>query len=563
MGTATAALERARPEVSNDVGADAPSCFPLTAPILGVVAVLVGVGATLRLPGLTSGDLWFDDAWAALPARVNTSTAIHMVVTTPLYSMLLRSYLELHPHSASWAQLPAFAFGLIGIVAVFALVRYFGFGPMASTLAALLIATSPVTITYSTRVKEYGFDLVASCALLWLAERWRRTPTGERALACSAAASVGVLASASLAAVVVPVLLMALWSAMAEPARRAQAGWVLGGVVSVLLAEYLLWLQRLPVTLAEYWSNLGTLVGPKGSQPPIVLFTSMFSGLSTGLTGIVGAGSLDTAARGSLAELQAMVTALVLAVLIGVVLLPALRRWRELPGPWVVAALVPCTMVVGALLGLTPLGGGRTDELAYPALVLLLAHGISLLRGMAGQRAAVLIWAMTGVLGLWLLGVGVTHRAAYPALKVQPVAGELMATEGTIPIVVDPWVAWSWTWADASPMQLSTSHTWVPYAQGFHPVSLSSSIYVSPNYFLSSKPILKISEHHHLLWYVSVTLGALWPTAPQQVRNHLVHSEIWLSLERHGWQPNGRLLRQNGVYAAQLVYHEPPMGTSP
>ena len=147
--------------------------------LVGVVA-LVALGAYTRAHGFTNLDLWFDDAWAAMPARVGLSDAVHMVLTAPGYGLAMRSWIRLDPATTWWAQLPAYVLGLARDP------RRLRAGPLAlrnprwvAFGAAIVVTVSPLAVQYATRVKEYPFDLLAACALLALAERVRRAPRGD------------------------------------------------------------------------------------------------------------------------------------------------------------------------------------------------------------------------------------------------------------------------------------------------------------------------------------------------------------------------------------------------
>ncbi|MEI7479274.1 MAG: hypothetical protein WCK25_03090, partial [Actinomycetes bacterium] len=156
--------------------------------VLALTAI-VGLGLWTRIPGFSRYDLWFDDAWAALPAKVSFATANKMVATTPAYSLAMRAWLQVGPKSTIWAQSPSFVFSMVGIVAIYFLVRHFAFSRTLGLLASLTIAAGPVTSLYATRMKEYAADFLIACLILGLAERWRRNPSWGRA------APVGIVGS--------------------------------------------------------------------------------------------------------------------------------------------------------------------------------------------------------------------------------------------------------------------------------------------------------------------------------------------------------------------------------
>jgi len=228
------------------------------------VAIVVGLcafGAAIRAPGLTTQDLWFDDAWAALPAHVGIGDALRMVVTTPLYTLALRTWLIVGPHDTWYAQLPALFFGVAGIAAVYALVRAIGGSRPGASVAAAVLAVSPVAVTYSARVKEYPCDLLLACLVLWLAERWRRDPTLARAAWLAAASTLALWTSASTAAVVGGAAALVVITSLAAPRLRSQAA----SLVAVLLvASGVLWvvfLRHIPAQLRTNWRTHGFLFG--------------------------------------------------------------------------------------------------------------------------------------------------------------------------------------------------------------------------------------------------------------------------------------------------------------
>ena len=82
-----------------------------------ILLVLVGAGTAMRVQGLTTLGFYRDDAWAALSSRVGIGTAWHMWLAAPGFYFLERSFIELHPQSTWWAQLPELAAGIAAIPA--------------------------------------------------------------------------------------------------------------------------------------------------------------------------------------------------------------------------------------------------------------------------------------------------------------------------------------------------------------------------------------------------------------------------------------------------------------
>ena len=134
-----------------------------------------------------------------------------MWVTAPGFYFVERTLLVLGPSGTWWAQLLPFVAGVACIPAIYALARYFKFSRGGGLILAVLVAASPVCVTYSTRVKEYPADFLTACLLIALAERARRRRTHlfSRSVLISV---VAFLVSASLGPAIV-----GLWLALGVP----------------------------------------------------------------------------------------------------------------------------------------------------------------------------------------------------------------------------------------------------------------------------------------------------------------------------------------------------------
>src|SRR5271167_2772128 len=90
------------------------------------LTVVVVVGGLLRVVGLTSHDPWFDDAWVLLTGRHGLHALLRMAGTAPGYDLGLSLLWRVDPGATWLAQLPQLVLGIAGIVAVYALVHWFG-----------------------------------------------------------------------------------------------------------------------------------------------------------------------------------------------------------------------------------------------------------------------------------------------------------------------------------------------------------------------------------------------------------------------------------------------------
>jgi hypothetical protein len=538
------------------------------------LAAIVAFGAYTRASGFTRGSLWFDDAWTAMPARVGLSTAVRMVTTAPGYTLALRSWLRVGPSGTWWAQLPAFVAGLAGIVAVFALLRYLRAWWPLPYLGALLIAASPVAADYSTRVKQFGFDLLLACLLVWLAERWRRAPSRLTAVAVAAACAGSLFISATTLVVAAGVAGVAVLVAVTDAARRREGALVAGTTAAAFAVTYVLWLRHLSPSLHYGWTKRGYLLSTVSIHRVAFSLEAMGTGLVHWMLGVpLGRGRVSTTVTPA-GVLIALITA---AVLLSVTLPPlvgVVRRGGRSPGPLVASALAVVLAVALALAGRSPFGGGRTDEVLYPCLLALAAgvltpfgerlerrgaregdavHEAHAIHKVAGAPSVVAV-VLVVVAAAGLVAVGATHRAAYPTTVLRPLAAELDAARrpGDV-VVVDPWLTFTWAYDGLSPTAVSTASSQIPWSQGFHIVSLQPDRYViSTNYFLPDRAFSRIPRTSRL-WYVASTVGRQ-STVPGHA-NHLERTFTYDYLQQCGWSPAGAYLTAPHTEAILMSWH--------
>jgi hypothetical protein len=516
-----------------------------------LLVAIVAFGAWTRSSGFTRGSLWFDDAWTAMPARVGLSKAVHMVTTAPGYTLALRSWLRLGPTQSWWAQLPAFVAGLAAIVAVFCLLRFFRAWWPLPYLGAVVVAASPVAANYSTRVKQFGLDLLLACVLLWLAERWRRTPGTRAAVLLALACACSLLVSATTLVVAAGVAGLAVLLAVCDRARRTEGALVAGVTAATLAVEYVLWLRHLSPSLHYGWTKRGYLLSTASTHRLAFSFEAMGTGLVHWMLGVpLGRGRTSTAVT-TVGVAVALATAVVLVAVTVPPLVRVARRRGRAPGPLVASSLAVVLAVVLALLGRSPFGGGRTDEVLYPSLLLLAAGAVTpwLLR--AGARAA--RWSLAGVVvaAAGLLAVGATHRAAYPTTVLRPLAAELrhVARPGDV-VVVDPWLTFTWAYDGLSSTVVSLRPTPIPWSQGFHVVSLDPRYVISRNYFFPDRSYQL--PHDARVWYVAATVGH--QSRVPGHRNHLEVTANYLYLRQLGWTPVGVYLTAPHTEAVLLRF---------
>ena len=185
------------------------------------------------------------------------------------------------------------------------------------------------------------------------------------------------------------------------------------------------------------------------------------------------------------------------------------RRGRE-AGPLVASSLAVVLAVALALVGRSPFGGGRTDEVLYPSILLLAAGAVTPLVARGSERARRGALAGVVVVAGVLVGVGATHRAAYPTTDLRPLARQLAEPVNVARsrvVVVDPWLTFTWAYDALSPTAVSFAHTQLSWSQGFHVVSLEPDVVISTNYFFPDRSYSSLSMRTHRVWYVASTVG--------------------------------------------------------
>jgi hypothetical protein len=525
-------------------------------------ALLVGIcalGAFVRAHGLTNFDLWFDDAWAAAPARVGWSKAVHMVLTAPGYGLALRLWIRLDPTTTWFLQLPSFVLGLVAIPAVYGLLRWFRTPRGMALLFALVTSVGPILVQYSTRLKEYPFDLLAACLILALAERARRKPVA-RSFAVLAGASVLVfLVSAGSAAI-----LLGAWGALAVGAfaDRGRLRTYVIALAAMAVGCVVVWvgfLRGLPNVLSFNWRRRGFLVDYRTHGLLERSVTLIFGGFVHGVFGVPVPPSFFRSQVGLHEPFVAVLGVLLFAVAIGTPVAASVVRREVHPG---LAAALGLLVAIGlAVIDKVPLGDGRTDEALYPALFVCLAAVLQLatprLRGLVHSHGTqrVVASALALAIGAGAVAFGVAHQSIYPTISLRGLDAKLKGLEqpGEV-VVVDTFNSFGWCYYDLS--QCRTQVRGRPlWPQGFRPVSLSPDVYISTQYTIPGPDLTAAQARATKIWYVGFTYGTFDVGAGSGVWNLPVNTYILGDLRRDGWHPaNGPRTFLGGLHCYAQLY---------
>jgi len=523
----------------------------------------VALGAALvvalwvRLPGLTSKDLWFDDAWAALPARQPLHTAVHMVVTTPGYTLANRLWIRLNPDVTWWAQLPTLLFGLLAVVAIYALLQYFNTSRLVQYLGTAIVVLSPTTVTYSTRVKEYAFDFLLGVALVALGERVRRAPSskhlGQLGLFSTVSVFISLSAAVAVAGVWLAVVLVAFWQ---PPLRRRILGWCTATLV-VSCALALPFALAVPSVLNRNWRRRGFLFDPSNFHTARHTAIAIYSGLAHGLFAV------PIQFSSSSWKMWSAVVAVIVASSVAAMLIIALRRTilsrpnfsRTTP-----AALMVFLAIVAAFSSRVPLGDGRTDEVLFPALLVLLGLTVGPVLdkviGWLRHRSAVVARLVVIIMIGGGLFFGHLHHARYPTIDLRGLSAKLATTtEGTsrLVTVVDGFNAFGWGYYNLTPSKVAFGpdhgHIW---PQGFHVVSTVDATVISNNDMKIPGRFRDLKQRADAVWYVGFENGTYNPYAP--LPYGLRFSATYTELLREGWKPRpGYAVLAEHCYAMLLT----------
>ncbi len=443
------------------------------------LALVVALGTAIRLHGLTTHGLWRDDAWTALTSRVGLGTALHMSTTTPGFTLLARWWIGIHPGSSLWAQALPLVFGVGGVLAMYAVSRFYGLPRWLSILGALVVATSPVAVQYSTHVKQYSADLLLASLLLWMGEAARRSGSRRRLVVLALASAGAALASASVLPVVGGVWVALLIDAVAHRERIPnvlRAGVPLG---VYFVGLYLLLLRHLPPVLHRYWLLSGAFID---RSSPRAIWHSVAFAISVLTVGLVApAGHLGTLGDVSWHPGAVFLPACLLFVLL---LVGLTAGWRA-----ATAGLTLGVAFVATLAGRIPLGTGRTDEVLYPAIVLLAALGVQRAGELVGRRVdttenrhragTAIVTALSLVLGGVIVeSHQVRHPSAYPEIDVRSLAAKLASQR--LPgdrTLVDPYTRYNWALHEARHVRVKFGNGW---GAGFSVISDQPDAFVSP-----------------------------------------------------------------------------------
>lgn len=357
---------------------------------LVVAAGLALVAAWVRRHGLGPDGLNYDDAWVVVGSSEDPwYEAPRRGLGAGGFALLLRPFLALTGGSTTGAQLPAFIMGCLTPAALYLVLVERRVRALVAVAASAVLVASPIHARVSASVKQYTADGLIALVVLWLA--WRLIESGYRRrtfVALLTTASIGAFVSFQTAVVAVPAIAVSGIVALRSPDRRFALG--ASAVAAAVCGALYVFLVAPNVTegLRAYW-GLSYIRFDLGAA----FFRRSLDATSTGyVAGLTGVHHLG-------ARLAAVVAVVVVA----------LRR----PGLAVLLAAPVVITIAASIAQRLPFGGGRTDVVIYPSLLIAGAVAASIVldevQARWGARAA-----SSAAVGACALGVAVAVAAPDP-----------------------------------------------------------------------------------------------------------------------------------------------------
>jgi len=263
----------------------------------------------------------------------------------------------------------------------------------------------------------------------------------------------------------------------------------------------------------------------------------------------------------------AIVTAIGLVVLVEPQLAAVLRSRGRRVGACFAAACSIVLAVIGTLSGLSPLGDGRTDEVLYPSLVVLLVAAATQLaqRATASRRLRdAVVVATTVVLAVGAVVFGAFHVGEYPPTGLAEVLAGVRAEmlPGDV-VVIDGYESFTFADDDLGPWKVSFAQGQVPWPMGFHVQSLDPTYVLSTNYLQPDTAIDRLLRTTRRVWFVGPTLGGYSTAAPSGIWSAAYCTPTLHTLNELGFGGSNEFVSAQGVFAQLLVYQPPKARVPP
>ncbi len=222
---------------------------------LFAVALLLLLGALVRIHNLGGPSLWMDEAWsvwaAQQPTAADTTRAAVADVHPPFYFLLLKAWVGLAGDSEFAGRMLSLCCGLLTLAFTYR-AAFEMFSPCAGWMAVLVAAASSYQVYYARELRMYTLVPMLGAAAIFFYQRWLRAVGRGSALGYWAAITL-LLYTHYFGALVPLALLLHYWLVLPEQRRRIP-GWLL-----IHLSAFVAFAPWLPVLLMQVVATPGGL----------------------------------------------------------------------------------------------------------------------------------------------------------------------------------------------------------------------------------------------------------------------------------------------------------------
>jgi mannosyltransferase len=346
------------------------------------LGLAVAGAAALRLVGLGSQSLWYDEWLTAEATSGGLRDLAHHVVTregiTPPYFVVMWAWARIVGDGDIALRVPSVIVGVVTVPVAYAIARALGQRRTVARVAAALVAVNPMLVWYSQEARPYSLLAFLGALSVLACVRARERPDRGRlaawALAAAAVAAVHYFALFLVAgeAIVLVAAHRRRWGPIALaclPTAVVTLALVPFAVRQASHAANRDWIGAFSLTSRVEEAGRSALLGPSLPAERLWLLTAVLVALAAALV-VAGGTADDRRAAGLLVALGAAAVA--------VPLLVSLAMTDVFLGRYLIAGLVPLIVAVAVGFGVR----------RHPAL------------GLAGAAAAVAL----GVASVWTVG---------------------------------------------------------------------------------------------------------------------------------------------------------------
>lgn len=206
----------------------------------GLLGGIVVLAATLRFYGLANRSLWFDEVFSLLVAARPVGELVSLTAEDfhpPGHLLLLHTWLLLTGSGEVGARSLSAVFGLLTVMAAYALARHLFASAGPAMAAAVIVATSPLLVEYSQEARAYSLGSFLAVLSAHLLGRATRERGGGSWIGYAFVSAAGLLVHYYFALVLLATAVV-FWSG--RPDQRAVRHWLAAHFL--VLALFAFWL---------------------------------------------------------------------------------------------------------------------------------------------------------------------------------------------------------------------------------------------------------------------------------------------------------------------------------